>query len=109
MIGIIITPSARPPAYALNCLNGITATPYTNTPMTIDGTPLRVSAANRIVDAKRLPWYSDTYTPLRIPIGTANSDPRPERISVPTMAFAMPPPASPTGVGMCVKKATFSD
>ena len=27
MIGIIMTPSASPPASALNCLNGSTATP----------------------------------------------------------------------------------
>ena len=48
MIGIIITPSAKPPAIALNCLNGSTATPYANRPMTIDGTPLSVSAAKRV-------------------------------------------------------------
>ena len=30
-------------------------------------------------------------------------------ISEPTMAFAIPPPDSPTGVGMCRKKPTFSD
>ena len=30
-------------------------------------------------------------------------------ISVPTMALAMPPPISPTGFGICVKKSRFSD
>ena len=59
MMGIIITPSAKPPASALNCLNGRAATPYANTPMTIDGTPLSVSAAKRVADASRVPRYSD--------------------------------------------------
>ena len=53
-------PSARPPASALNCLNGRTAIPYTNTPITIDGTPFSVSAANRVDGGEsRLPAYSD--------------------------------------------------
>jgi len=30
------------------------------------------------------------------------------RISVPTMALAMPPPVSPTGFGIFVKKSQFS-
>ena len=59
MIGIIMIPSARPPASMLKCLNGSTATPYANTPMTIDGTPFSVSAANRTADANRVPGYSD--------------------------------------------------
>ena len=44
-----------------------------------------------------------------MPIGTAITAARPLSISVPTIAFAMPPPVSPTGVGMCVKKARLSD
>ncbi len=44
-----------------------------------------------------------------MPIGTAINDPRPVRISVPTIALAMPPPGSPTGFGMCRKKSRFSD
>ena len=59
MIGIIMMPSARPPASALNCLNGSTRTPYAKMPTTIEGTPLSVSAAKRIDAAKRLPAYSD--------------------------------------------------
>ncbi len=47
--------------------------------------------------------------PLITPIGTAITAASPASISVPTTALAMPPPASPTGVGMCVKNATFSD
>ncbi len=30
-------------------------------------------------------------------------------MSVPTIAFAMPPPGSPTGFGRLVKKARFSE
>ena len=47
--------------------------------------------------------------PLMTPIGTAISAARPLMISVPTIEFSIPPPASPTGVGMWVKKARFSD
>ena len=59
MIGIIMMPRAMPPAIIVNCLNGSTAMPKTNTPITIDGTPFSVSAANRTADARRLPKYSD--------------------------------------------------
>ena len=31
------------------------------------------------------------------------------RISVPTIAFAIPPPVSPTGFGIFVKKSQFSE
>ena len=43
---------------ALNSLNGSTATPYANTPITIDGTPFSVSAAKRTTPANRVPAYS---------------------------------------------------
>ena len=43
--------------------------------------------------------------PLITPIGTAISDPRPTRINVPTIELAIPPPGSPTGLGMWVKKS----
>ena len=33
----------------------------------------------------------------------------PTSISVPTIAFAMPPPGSPTGLGILVKKSQLSD
>ncbi len=108
MIGIIITPSAMAPAIALNCLNGSTAMPYTNTPMTIDGTPFSVSAAKRMREASRVPAYSDMYTPLTTPIGMAITDPRPARIRVPTIEFASPPPVSPTGFGILVKKSRLT-
>src|SRR5829696_2645563 len=43
-----------------------------------------------------------------MPIGIAISDPSPVRMRVPTIEFAIPPPASPTGAGMCVKNSMFS-
>src|SRR5260221_14390259 len=46
--------------------------------------------------------------PATIPIGTANRAARPIKMSVPAMALAMPPPASPTGFGMCVKNSRVS-
>src|SRR5213593_4862796 len=46
--------------------------------------------------------------PETIPIGTAMPAARPTRISVPTMALAMPPPGSPTGFGIWVKNARLS-
>jgi len=42
------------------------------------------------------------------PIGTAKSAAIPMRISVPTMALAIPPPVSPTGFGILVKKSQFN-
>ena len=43
-----------------------------------------------------------------MPVGMAKSAPSPTMISVPTMALAMPPPVSPTGFGIWVKKSTLS-
>ena len=39
-----------------------------------------------------------------MPTGNPTTDAMPISISVPRIAFAMPPPDSPTGFGMCVKK-----
>src|SRR5437868_14929816 len=77
--------------------------------MTIDGTPFSVSAAKRTRLENAVPAYSDIYTPLMTPIGIAISDPNEVTRRVPTIALAMPPPGSPTGLGIWVKKPTFSD
>src|SRR5882672_3229812 len=42
------------------------------------------------------------------PTGTATSAARPMSTRVPRMAFAMPPPGSPTGFGIWVKKSRFT-
>ena len=41
---------AKPPAIALKRLTGRTTSPYAKIPITIDGTPLSTSAANRTID-----------------------------------------------------------
>src|SRR5260221_425461 len=43
--------------------------------------------------------------PAPTPTGTASAVAIPTRMSVPTMAFAIPPPRSPTGRGSCVKNS----
>ena len=47
--------------------------------------------------------------PLIIPTGIASTAPSPVTMSEPTIALAMPPPVSPTGLGICVKKLRLSD
>ena len=58
--------------------------------------------------ASFVPPCSARYRPAPMPTGSPISDAIPTRISVPTMAFAIPPPASPTGRGMWVKKPSES-
>ena len=79
-------------------------------PMTIDGTPFKnvgrephergepVAAVFGQVDAAD-DADRDGRAATAMPIS----------ISVPTMAFAMPPPGSPTGFGIFVKKSQFSE
>src|SRR3954453_23167145 len=107
-IGIISSPSATPPAMALKRFTGSTTMPYAKMPTTIDGTPLSTSAAKRTTDENFVPGYSERWMPQRQPTGTANAAAIPMRISVPAMALAMPPPLSPTGFGIFVKKSKFS-
>ena len=47
--------------------------------------------------------------PLTMPTGIANRPPSPTTVSEPRIAFAMPPPGSPTGLGISVKKLRLSD
>ncbi len=78
-------------------------------PITIEGTPFKTSAVNRTSDPNVLLPYSARYTPAITPTGTANAEATPMRISVPTIALAIPPPVSPTGFGIFVKKSQLSD
>jgi hypothetical protein len=71
------------------------------TPITIDGTPLKTSWRNLMtVDSFDSPYSLKNIpdiNPTGIPIREAN----PIVINVPWMAFAIPPPTSPTvGVGL---------
>ncbi len=74
-------------------------------PQVMDGTPLRMSAANRIHQFNFVPPYSERNTPPSTPTGTPTTAACASRTNVPTMALAMPPPASPTGLGTWVKNA----
>ncbi len=64
---------------------------------------------NRTSVANFARGYSERKTPEMIPIGIARVAAIPIRISVPTIALAMPPPASPTGLGIFVKKSQLSE
>src|ERR1043165_4441234 len=108
-IGSIGRRRGEPSEIALKCLTGRTARAYAKMPLTIDGTPFSTSAAKRTADEKRVPEYSERCMPAMQPTGTANSAAMPMRISVPTMALAMPPPISPSGLGVWMKNARFSE
>src|SRR5215470_14386138 len=74
----------------------------------MEGTPLRTSAVNRTT----FPYTFRPYSARKIPVPMPNGIPmmlamrrmNPE----PTSALAMPPPGSPGGFGIWVKKAQFS-
>ena len=103
--GIIIMPSTTPPASAEKPCIGTTSRPQTTMPQVMDGTPFKMSAANRIHQFNLVPPYSDRKTPPRTPTGTPMTAACASRMNVPAMALPMPPPGSPTGLGSCVKKA----
>ena len=109
MMGIIMNPRASPPASAEKCFTGSTARPYAKMPMTIDGTPFSTSAVKRTSDANGFFPYSDRYTPAITPTGMARAEAIAIRYSVPSIALAMPPPDSPTGFGIFVKKSQLSE
>src|SRR5581483_4958357 len=75
-------------------------------PITIEGTPLSRSVVYRTMKEKVVPPNSARYTPPRNPIGTPIKAASSSSLALPTSAFAMPPPGSPTGVGSFVKKST---
>ena len=75
-------------------------------PITIDGRPFNTSDRNRTVFASRVRPFSARYRPAPMPIGSPIAAAMPMRISVPTIALAIPPPGSPTGFGISVKKSS---
>ena len=78
-------------------------------PQMIEGTPFKnVGHETQPPVAGAVP-YSERKTPPRTPTGMPMSEASPRSSSVPTMALAMPPPASPTGFGSWVKKSQFTD
>ena len=60
-------------------------------------------AANRNAPARR-PRLSTRNSAHMVPTGMAMAAARPTMITEPTMAFEMPPPGIPGGVGACVRK-----
>jgi hypothetical protein len=82
--------------------NGSTSQTYATIPITIEGIPCKISTNNPDTFDKRVFGYSDKYTPARTPIGAAISVAFTISMSVPTIAFRIPPPASPTGFGIFV-------
>src|SRR5207245_1965551 len=55
VMGIIIKPSANPPASVEKCLNGSTTTLYAKIPITMEGTPFNRSATYRTTNPIVLP------------------------------------------------------
>src|SRR5271156_2931835 len=78
-------------------------------PITIEGTPFSTSAVKRTMSPKRLRPNSARKIPAPTPRGTPRMLARARMNADPTIAFAIPPPASPTGFGVCVRKAQLSD
>ena len=108
-IGIIIAPSAIPPARAEKCFTGLTRSSHAKMPITIEGKPLSTSARKRTVVASIVARFSAKYSPAPTPTGKPTALAMAMRINVPTIAFAMPPPASPGGRCICVKNAKFTE
>src|ERR1700735_4039305 len=61
------------------------------------------------MNEKVLPPNSARYTAASTPIGMPIADARSSSLPVPTRALAIPPPASPTGLGSLVKKSQLSE
>src|SRR6202046_141224 len=109
VIGITIIPNATPPANAEKCFTGNTTSEYAKIPITMEGTPFSRSVVYRTTKENVLPPNSARYTPVSKPTGKPINAANINSFRLPTMAFAIPPPDSPTGFGSCVKKAQFRD
>jgi hypothetical protein len=77
-------------------------------PTTMEGTPESTSAVKRIASPSRVSPRSARYTPAPTPSGTPMRQAIPTMYKVPAMPFPTPPPVSPTGAGMAVKKLQSS-
>src|SRR5215471_3044435 len=78
-------------------------------PTMIEGTPFSTSAVNLIKLPKRFRPYSARYTPAPIPMGTPTRLAIARIKAVPAIALAIPPPTSPTGLGVWVRKAQLME
>src|ERR1700732_3971954 len=75
----------------------------------MDGTPFSKSVVYRTTNENVLPPNSARYTPASKPTGKPISAANISNFKLPTIALAIPPPVSPTGLGSCVKKFQFND
>jgi hypothetical protein len=74
--------------------------------MTMEGALTSMSETNLTTEAILLFLpYSERYVPASIPAGTPKAVASTVIVSVPRMAWAMPPPASPAGPETLVKKS----
>ncbi len=105
-IGTISMARAQLPARAENCLVRATMSAHANTPTTMDGVPFMTSATKRVIFASRVPEYSAQKMPAPTPRGSPIRLAMPTMIKVPTIALATPPPVSPAGTGILVKKSS---
>src|SRR5216110_2873071 len=108
-MGTIRTARATLPARAEKCPIGRTSHVQAKMPTTIDGVPFRTSATNRTVQPRRPEPYSARYSPVPMPTGRPISAASPTMITVPTIAFATPPPDWPGGTGFLTKKLQSRD
>ena len=76
-----------------------------NKPTTIEGTPVSTSAMKRMIEPIRGLAYSETKMPISRPTGIATTLASETMITVPTIEFLTPPPVSPSGFGVFVKKS----
>src|SRR5579884_4013091 len=76
--------------------------------MTMEGTPFNTSAVKRTMLPHLFLPYSARKTPEPIPSGTPIRLATASNSMEPTIALAMPPPVSPIGLGIWVRKSQFS-
>ena len=79
-----------------------------NTPITMVGTPASTFSVSRIASANRSCANSVLKIASSTPIGSDIAAAIRTMITVPTIAFAMPPPDSPNGAAFWVKKSRFT-
>ena len=98
-----------PPASAEKCLNGRTSSCHAKMPSTIDGSPFSTSDRKRTTVASLAAALLGEVEPGADTDRQSDHRRDQTRIPVPTIAFAIPPPASPVGFGIFVKKLQLSD
>src|SRR5882724_4259488 len=105
--GIIMMPRATLPARREKCFCETTTKAHAVMPITTEGTPFNASAVKRTILPNLFRPYSAKKTPAPIPNGTPIRLAKPKSRSDPTIALPMPPPSSPIGLGIWVRKAQF--